>query len=121
MQVVPKQVSTLWQTFQSWLHPPAPTPMSDWRHLASKQSRCAFVTWLADEVAYDLLANKPRHLPMEELTDSVWTCESSNMQQRAEHFLRNYYYIYPCDPHFPKVLRIFRHLIQKKLRQYPLH
>ena len=121
MQAVPKQVATLWQTFQSWLHPPVQVPMSDWPSIAGSRSRCEFVTWLAAEVASDLLANKPRHLPMEALTDSVWTCESSNMQQRAEHFLRNYYYIYPCDPHFPRVLRIFRHLIQKKLRQYELH
>ena len=121
MQVVPKQVSTLWQTFQSWLHPPAAAPMSDWPSLAHRQSRCAFISWLADEVAHDLLANKPWKLPMEALTDSVWTCESSNMQQRAEHFIRNYYYAYPSDPHFPRVLRIFRHLIQKKLRQEELH
>lgn len=119
MQVV-KQVSGLWQTLQTWLHPattPVSVPMSDWWDIARRQSRCAFVVWLAEEVARDLRVSKPRNLSVEALAQSVWTCESSGLQQRAEHFLKNFYYCYPStDPHYFDLLRIFRHLVQKKLR-----
>lgn len=123
MQVVPKQVSHLWEAIQSWLHPEVPVPPENWPILAGQQPRCVFVKWLAEQVAQDILANKPRALPMETLNQSVWNGSSSAMQQRAEHFLRNHYYTYFMidQDHYHRLLVIFRHLIQKKLRSSELH
>lgn len=120
MQVVPKQASQLWQAIQSWLNPYV-AAMAKWPEQAKKQPRCRFVVALADEVAHDLMAHKPRHMTTEELAGSVADGSSGDVQHCAEHFLRNYYYLYPHEPHYYRLLIIFRHLVKKKLAHYELH
>lgn len=120
MQVVPKQASQLWQAIQSWLHPYA-AAIAQWPEQAKQQSRCHFVMSLADQVAHDLMAHKPRHLPTEELIHSVADGSAGDVQHCAEHFLRNYYYLFPHEPNYYRLLMIFRQLVQKKLVLYELH
>lgn len=120
MQVVPKQASQLWQAIQSWLHPYV-AAIAQWPEQATKQSRCRFVVALADQVAHDLMAHKPRHLTIEDLGRSVADGSAGDVQHCAEHFLRNQYYLFPQDPHYYRLLLIFRHQVQKKLAHYELH
>lgn len=119
MQVVPKLWDAL-HALQAWLHPPAPQPLvpiDDWPLLARQQTRCCFVPWLAGQVASDLLACKPRHVTLEEVAQAVHMGSASGLQQHAEHFLQNYYYVFPMDidGHFCRMLTIFRHLVRKRL------
>ena len=112
------QVRKLWHALQSWLRNETVSPPVEWRRQAVQYSRCRFVIWLADQVAVDLLTNRPWGVSTEELVAAVDQSIASELQHDAERFIENHYFAYPCnDPQFYRILLIFRHCIQRKLRQ----
>jgi len=116
---VGKYLAALWDRFLSWLDPPA-IMTGKWREQALCRSRCGFVVWLADQVASDLLANRSWHVSIDELVQAVDQSMASELQHDAERFIEKHYFTpYPAtSPQFYRTLLIFRHCIQKRLRQY---
>jgi hypothetical protein len=94
------------------------SPSTEWRRQALKNSRCTFVVWLADQVAHDLLAHCPWRVSTSELIQAIDQGTASELQHDAERFIEKHYYSYPSNnPQFFRTLLIFRHQIQKRLRQ----
>ena len=113
----------MWNPFRHF-KPRASLTERRWRRLARRTTRQTFLTWLAEQVAADLLDNKPFDVTIEELSLSVAQCGSSDVQHRAEHFIEKFYFDYPfqcSDRQCLDCLATFRQLIQQALLRLRPH
>lgn len=96
-----------------FLPPPWNTAWVEW---ANRLPPSSFVVWLAGNVASDL-CRTCRGKP-EELVARVETVCASRLQHDAERFLRRTYFTYmPFCRQCQRMLRVFRHLLQNRIRR----
>src|SRR5690348_2741023 len=107
----------MFRWLRRWWHPFRVTVSERrWRRLARSVSRETFLTWLAEQVANDLLNNKPATLPVADLVVAVESCPSDDLQYRAERFLERLYCNYPFyDQKYFALIAAFRAQIKQHL------
>jgi hypothetical protein len=113
----------MFKALRRWLHKRRPNPLEyRWRRLARSVTRHTFLTWLAEQVAKDLLKAKPSSVTIIDLSERVIECPSDDFQHRAERFIEKFYFDYPfyTEDYFP-VIAEFRHLIAQHLTRMHHH
>jgi len=114
--VVLRSIRQAWHEFRT--NPPTTDEFRYWTDWANRLSTSAFFIWLAGYVADDLLRHKGHSVTTEQLLDSVADDSSSMVQYDAEQFLQRRYISYPFNQRTaPKMMRIFRHLVQRQIRR----
>jgi hypothetical protein len=100
-----------------FISPSSPNQEYDhWVEFAQTLPRAPFIVWLANEVAAHLITKKPHNLSLETLIDSVDDDTSDSMQHEAERFLEHQFGLFRYDPNYSRIIVVFRHLVQHKLR-----
>jgi hypothetical protein len=87
-----------------------------WAEFAQTLPRASFIVWLSSEVAAHLLTKKPHNVSLETLIDSVDDDTSDSVQHDAERFLEHQFGLFRYDPNYSRIILVFRHLVQHKLR-----
>jgi len=89
-----------------------------WLDWSTRLSLSAFLVWLAGHVADELCENKPWRVSTEELVESIDRESSGLLQHDAERFLQQTYFIYtPFCPQHRRMTRLFRRLVQRRIRR----
>lgn len=85
-----------------------------WMEWSNRLPPSAFLVWLAGVVANDY---KSERVPLADMLSRVGA-NASAMQRDAERFLRQNYFAYrPFCKHYQRMLLVFRHLVQSRLRR----
>jgi hypothetical protein len=103
--------------FSHFFKPVTPDPDHvHWADFAQSLPRAPFIVWLANEVALDLISHRPHHVSIDDLIVCVDDDTACCLQHDAERFLEKQFGLHRYEPRHQRVMVVFRHLIQHKLK-----